>query len=333
MFARSRLWWLAVVSVAALAVVMLLAITLTRPSPPAPLPNPNGYDDFLKAGTVVVGPVGDFPTLEHNTLRDLVSTNAEALRLLRLGLTRQCAVPAGIAVTNMAGMMTDLAGMKRLVQLLAAEGRLHELDDQPMEAARTYLDAIRFGNEISRGGLLINRLVGVACEAIGRAPLAKLLPKLKPEEARKIIAELERIDQTRVTWAEVQRGEKRFARHMLPRVNLLAWVVQWPQLLGSIKRASEKHNRIIAQERLLTVELALRCYQFDTARAPTRLEDLVPNYLSTVPQDPFSGQAMIYRPQGTNWLLYSIGDDRADNGGRPIVRGASSPGDLLYNAP
>ncbi len=285
MFAGPRLWCLVLGCVAALAIVVLLTLTLTRPSPPAPLPSPNGYDDFLRAGTVVAGPVGDFPTLDHETLRDLVSTNAEALRLLRLGLTRQCVLPAQAALTNTAGMMADLAGMKRLVQLLAAEGRLRGLDNQPFAATHSYLDAMRFGNEISRGGFLINRLVGIACEAIGRAALVKLVPSLNPQEARQVLAELGKMDGNRVSLDEVMRGEREYS------------------------------------------------YLSDKARAPARLEDLIPDYFSSVPQDPFSGQAMVYRPQGTNWLLYSIGDDRVDNGGKPVARGSPSPGDLLYDAP
>ena len=99
------------------------------------------------------------------------------------------------------------------------------------------------------------------------------------------------------------------------------------------QRAAGRHNRIVAQERLLAAELALRCYLTDKARVPARLEDLVPDYLSKVPQDPFTGQAMIYRPQGTNWLVYSVGEDGVDNGGRPVARGLMTPGDLLYNLP
>jgi hypothetical protein len=334
MFHRRRTWLLVLALLAALAVAVLLIITLGPAPAPVPLPNPNGYDDFLKAGAAASVDVGDYPTLDHEAPRHLVSTNTESLRLLRLGLTRQCLMPTETAMTNMAGMMNDLAGMKRLAQLLAAEGRLHELDDQPVAAAYTYLDAIHFGNEISRGGVLINRLVGVAVEAIGRFPLAKLVPRLTPTEARKVIAELEKIDSAHLTWDEIRRNEGRYARHeMLARPNPIVWGILWWQLQAPIQRATEKHNRIIAQERLLATELALRCYQSDKARAPARLDELVPDYLSRVPQDPFSGKAMVYRPQGTNWLLYSIGQDGVDNGGRAVARGFSSPGDLLYDVP
>ncbi len=51
---------------------------------------------------------------------------------------------------------------------------------------------------MSRGGFIINRLVGIACEAIGDTPLTKLAPKLDSQEARPVIAELEQIDLARV---------------------------------------------------------------------------------------------------------------------------------------
>ena len=70
--------------VAMLTVVFLF---VGRTSPPSPLPNPNGYDDFLKAAALLTGNVGNASTLDHEGLRALVSTNAESLRLLRLGLT------------------------------------------------------------------------------------------------------------------------------------------------------------------------------------------------------------------------------------------------------
>jgi len=178
---NTRTMLLALVAVFLLAILAVLFLTLGRPPPPVPLPNPNGYDDFLKAASLRT--VGDVFTLDHETLQALVFTNAESLRLLRLGLTRQCALPADSAMTNVSGMLSDLAVMKQLAQLLAAEGRLREMDNRPTDAAQSYLDAIRLGKEMTRGGFIINRLVGIACEAIGGTALSKIVPKLNPQEA------------------------------------------------------------------------------------------------------------------------------------------------------
>jgi hypothetical protein len=204
--------------------------------------------------------------------------------------------------------MNQLARMKRLVHLLAAEGRLREMDNQPADAARSYVDAIRYGNEMSRGGFLITRLVGIACEAIGCAPLAKLAPKLKPDEARAVLRDLDKLDAGRVTWAEVQQSERHHMRYQRGKqFNLIIWVRDWRQIRQAMQMAETKHKMVVARERLLLAELALRCYQSEQGHPPARLDELVPKYLSHVPEDPFSGQPLVYRAQGTNWLLHCVG--------------------------
>lgn len=105
-----------------LVFIALIAFTNGRSTPLPPLPNPNGYDDFLQAAKLLTGDIGNYGTLDHNGLREVVSSNTGSLRLLRLGLTRTCAVPTEAALTNFAGMMSDLPKLKLLAHLLIAEG-------------------------------------------------------------------------------------------------------------------------------------------------------------------------------------------------------------------
>jgi hypothetical protein len=319
------------------AILTFLILSARRPPVRPPLPYPNGYDDFLKAAALVNGDAID--ATNRDTLRASLTANAEPLRLIRLGLTRQCLMPTDAALTNAAGMMNQLGDMKRLCQLLVAEGRLREMENQPGDAARSYADAIRFGNEISRGGFLITRLVGIACETMGCRTLARVVPKLGREDSRPILAELEKVDAGRVTWAEVLRNEQYYVRSQLRnRMNPILWVAHWLQsrlTIQAMQKAESKDNLILAQEHLLAVELALRCYQSERARVPAELDDLVPNYLSKVPQDPFTGQPLIYRSQGTKWLLYRVGEDGVEDGGKPAGRRASgtvTKGDLFYDS-
>ena len=326
---KIRVLVLALVVVFVLAILSLIVFIARPLSARPPLPNPNGYDDFVKASEVVTGNLDE---LDREGLRALVSTNAEALRLLRLGLTRQCMMPMDSALTN-AGI-DQLAGMKRLVRLLAAEGRLREMEDRPAEAARSYVDAIRFGQEMSRGGFLSTRWVGIACEAIGYAPLARVVPKLSREEARMVLTELERVDAGRVAWAEVRRSEKQYTRYQYAHhPNPILWAEEWWQTRGIKEKAEAKHKIVMAHQRLLATELALRCAQSEQGHPPARLDDLVTNYLSKVPADPFNGQPLMYRPQSTNWLLYSVGPDRVDDGGRAAGREWPVKGDILFDSP
>jgi hypothetical protein len=152
---------------------------------------------------------------------------------------------------------------------------------------------------------------------LGYAPLAKLAPKLNPDEACAVLRDLDKLDAGRVTWAEVQQSERRFMRYQRRKhFNPIIWVMDWWQIRRAMQRAETKTKTVVARERLLAAELALRCYQSEQGHPPTRLDDLVTNYLSKVPQDPFSGQSLIYRDQGTNWLLHSVGLRSADVGNK-----------------
>jgi len=325
---------LLVAAVVVIVTLLVVSVMLVRRTPAfPPLPSPNGYDDFLKAYGSSTGPIGDFPTLAQDELRELIATNTEALRILRQGLTHTCCVPTEALITNFSAMMPQVAGFKTLGQLLAAEGRLEELENRPGDAAGSYCDAILLGNEVSRGGLIIHRLVGIAGEAFGGSRLAIILPQLNPEQGAMVIARLDHVEDVRITWPEVMRNENAYVRHELRKIpNLVQMVVGWWQSRPARAKAVVRHDLAVAHLRLTVADLALQVYRSQNGRTPATLEELVPKFLKRAPLDPFSGQALVYKPEGTNWLLYSIGPDRIDNGGRPVGRGSAN-GDVFYYSP
>jgi len=73
------------------------------------------------------------------------------------------------------------------------------------------------------------------------------------------------------------------------------------------------------QNRLLIVALALRAYRVEHGAYPAKLSALVPAYLSSIPGDPFvSSGPLRYKPSSPGYILYSIGPDGKDDGGKPI---------------
>jgi hypothetical protein len=313
-----------------IAGMALVLFSIPRRSPFPALPNPNGYDDFVKAGRSITGDVTAAHGQDPQALRDLLSSNAEPLRLVRRGLSCRCSFPTEMGLTNIA----DLGNLKNVALLLRIEGQTAEGEGRPADAAADYVDGLRFADESSRGGFIINLLVGHACEAISRIPLAKLIPRLDNAQARAVLIQLDKHDEVRGTFDEILRNERWLMRHeILKDHNPLNWPVSWWQARYILKRTEMMHNAVVAHERLLIVELALRCYRFDHGTAPNLLNDLVPEYLSRVPPDPFTSQSMIYRVQGTNWVAYSVGPDRVDDGGKPAARNLLTKGDLLYDSP
>src|SRR5206468_3566895 len=139
--------------VAAGAVLIFAALVvalLYQPAPPAiVLPNPNGYDDFVKAATIVVG-TSDWHTQDIAQLRLTVPQNANALALIRSGLKKECR-SAGYDPNA----LSRLAEFKGLAYAFVAEAKLAEKEGRTNDAIRSYLDCIRFGEEFCRGGVLI----------------------------------------------------------------------------------------------------------------------------------------------------------------------------------
>ncbi len=75
---------------------------------------------------------------------------------------------------------------------------------------------------------------------------------------------------------------------------------------------------LVNQARLQTAQtaLAVERYRIATSRLPADLADLVPAYLDGVPEDPFDGRPLRYKTLHAGYLLYSIGRDETDNGGK-----------------
>ncbi len=65
-----------------------------------------------------------------------------------------------------------------------------------------------------------------------------------------------------------------------------------------------------------TLAVALACYHAEYGRWPSELDELCPSLLNAIPIDRFSGKPLIYRLSDKGYLLYSIGKNRRDDGGR-----------------
>jgi peroxiredoxin/mono/diheme cytochrome c family protein len=75
-------------------------------------------------------------------------------------------------------------------------------------------------------------------------------------------------------------------------------------------------DRIKQTQDNLRLAFALAWFHCDHGHYPKNLDALAPKYLERIPQDMFSGKALIYRPSENGYLLYSVGVNGKDDGGR-----------------
>ena len=92
-------------------------------------------------------------------------------------------------------------------------------------------------------------------------------------------------------------------------------------------------SQVRAQTRrdLSRLGYALVAYRAVHTKYPATLNALAPDYLSTLPVDRFVNQPLIYVPQEHGFLIYSIGANGKDDGGKS--GGPGSPDDVSLEVP
>jgi hypothetical protein len=87
-------------------------------------------------------------------------------------------------------------------------------------------------------------------------------------------------------------------------------------LMPAVGMASEKEINGLAQVRTAQAALAVERFRLAHGRLPENLNELVPQFLSTVPSDPFDGAPLRYHRLAKGYVIYSVGSDGHDDGGR-----------------
>ncbi len=89
------------------------------------------------------------------------------------------------------------------------------------------------------------------------------------------------------------------------------------QLFPSVSMVVTAQDRVLAARQVTQLSLALDAYRTEHGVYPGTLAELVPADIKEVPKDPFSERDLIYKSQqGGGYLLYSVGPNGQDDGGR-----------------
>jgi Bacterial type II secretion system protein G. len=189
-------------------------------------PTPNGYADLVKAWERMVrrGHVeaaigsGERQTDQFGHVLTpaeraaLVAENAPALAAAREALKLPIQVPPARSIDL---TYPEFARFRTLSRLMCLEGRVLEERGEKGAAAAAYLDAMQMGNALMGRSFLLSRLVGIACEAIGRNSLLPLADRLTADEARETARRLEGQMAARAPFAETFEAEKWYMQQAL----------------------------------------------------------------------------------------------------------------------
>jgi hypothetical protein len=94
------------------------------------------------------------------------------------------------------------------------------------------------------------------------------------------------------------------------------WEIFSMMLLDPISRAVVSEASTQAFIRLATTALALERFRLEQGQLPADLKELTPQFLDAMPMDPFDGAPLRYRRLARGYVVYSVGADGHDDGGR-----------------
>jgi hypothetical protein len=195
-------------------------------------------------------------------------------------------------------------------------------DGRPQDAAELCLDLTRLGTVIANSAGFEDYDIGIGCHniAVDRlAPLCKVLDEATCIHTMHVLdRESSKLDHAALV---EQRGTAAVTRE---RDNGMsdAGAAANSKLLALQSQGYHKREMVCRTlGDLCRVKLALRVYYLQQGRFPQSLEDLTRNkILERLPKDYWCETGFVYRLRGDDYLLYSIGPDRRDHGGKQTDR-------------
>ncbi|PQV64195.1 hypothetical protein B1R32_10639 [Abditibacterium utsteinense] len=207
------------------------SVESTVESAVAPMPNlardasKNGYATLVAARKLILpGENGNPSTADRNLSpaenlrrqRAAVARNAPALKLLRETLQMPIEVPAATSENDFALAFPSFGSFREMARQLRQESDVRLADGDAVGALDSRLTILELGAAITRGGPVINSLVGIAIESIGRAQLENVAAKLDATQIRAALPRLKAVDARRATHSETLRQEKALAIRLSP---------------------------------------------------------------------------------------------------------------------
>jgi hypothetical protein len=302
------------------AALGLCVLLFPDPIPIARLPQPNGFDDLLAAQKMLGSNlIVDSANFDRNVATEpqlirAVDESADAVAHLELGLQKNWM--RQIDYSN-AAAFEEIAPKRSLSRAMDAAGRLAAVQGNYADALRWHLNGVKHGFAIRRGGLMIDDLVGCACAGIGAAGVFEIKEHLDGKQCTETISAIEELLAALEPVAEFEHRDCVWVQQAM------GWIGRIEQLLDhedeSLLSYRTARRRELAKCRLLMAELAVTAFRKEQGRLPDDVQELVPDALPAMPLDPFSptGETLRYKRTGDECILYSVGSNGIDEGGRP----------------
>lgn len=255
-----------------------------------PPPQTNGYLRLVQLGASFQRPSVDLLELKPAEITAMARTNAAAVLEAHTLLNGPVQVPLE-TTSAWSNLHNDqLKQLKRLGLFLALQSKAYLLAGRTNESVEYEMDMVRLGQGMTRGGVLVDGLSGLALELIGGAGLRAKAAHLDAATCRRLAQALETCEARRESADRILRNQTRWAHATFGLISELGSLMSQRSTAERHRDFQTRHSDASRRTRRLALLLAARAFQLENGRPPARPADLVPGILKAVPLDPATGK-------------------------------------------
>jgi hypothetical protein len=279
---------------------------------------------------------------------------AEADLLAMLGFARQLHDSDGILVTQLVALGIDRIAVQRLQHILSehpevlSDGQLirfaHVLSGPRVAADLASAQSERYffddlihrmytddghgdGRMTLEGARLLPALTPIVtgeASPLNLLPVASSLPLVIASRAEMLDKYNQFMDQSEANLREPMRQvdwsswQAQFANMRQSPVQIVHFVLV-NNLFPSLESVQKTCERYLGDRDGALVGIALELYHRRHGKYPASLSELTPDYVPEVPADRITGDPVKYRLINGKPIVYSVGADRIDDGGKRIA--------------
>jgi hypothetical protein len=174
--------------------------------PVYPVPDDNAFYHYLQATKLFPKErpwdeaAAQLDGLDSAAAELIVVDAGAALEEFRLGVPQACVMPGPGDFSTPFPYLADFRSLNRLLMVEA----LVRMDRGDVSAAfGSYLDALKLGQDVTRGGPLIHKLVSISCETVALRQIRQSVPRAGDADAlAELISRLGKVEEKEVPLAE-----------------------------------------------------------------------------------------------------------------------------------
>ena len=190
----------------------------------------------------------------------------------------------------------EMVNLKAVAITLDAEATLLARQGDTNGALAVAFDALRFSEAIQCNGVLIDYLVGSACELMAVRQMTNLLSGLDLEACQQARTRLEACESRHDSLVDLLQREREWSWKTYGVLRRIEMMVQARSLRPGkeleflFPESGEEYRGRVSETRLAILHFAARAFELDRHTKPRGVNELVPNYLSIAPTNLVTGK-------------------------------------------